>query len=1563
MNKTYALLIGINNYHPKSGVSSLAGCANDVNNMKSFLENKFSTDALHIKTLLNEEATYRNIIDHFGAEHLLKAEKGDTVLVHYSGHGAREKAAPEFKPYFPEEKQETIVCYDSRLKKGFDLADKELGVLVERIAEKGTNVVLILDCCHAGSGSKNVSDIQLGESRQWDDSDKIRPLETYLDGHFLEKVYIPNSKHILIAACKKNEKAFELHSNQGNLSSHLLQVLKESKGDISYANLFAQTRILMHRISDSQNPQFETSGFFNGHSSFLGTGTDNNETTYQIFENQDGQWQVDAGAIHGLPSTPDKAAQFEVFLDGKPIALVETTSVNVNHSIILPTRNIKSGNIYQAKLMSLPIPPIPVALIAEGTLLKSAKKNARRFNPIYFELLENAPNAPYQLRVEEHDLQIIRTADNKMIRKMQNSDEVGFKDIFKHIEKICKWEKTLTLQNEQTPNRKDVELVLIEMDSNRNVLRENKNPEVIIDILKQNGKEQIVPFRLEARNHSSENWHCALIYFSGSYRIKKYYNEVIPANSSVIMLEYLPSGKPFAFALNGKNESIDIFKLIASKVKISDYLLEQEGIKIGDIQSTPRDIGDEDEVDFNLASMNEWFTFTMKCNCVAQQASVGEKDILLANRSVKILANNSGFKANIAMTSATGGTRSLSNSMSILSKLVADSDASIVNFGNATRSLSAPNVLVLQDIQNEDNLQENPLQIEIDAKLKADESLMPFTFDGEHIIPVGLVETAANGKAIVSIDHIPDIQEERRRSITKAIKLCFMKLALNSKNIQQLCWADYDLPEVERRTEGLYTKVQDAEKILLCIHGIIGDSKIIAECMRKAYEEGTYDLILTFDYENLNTPIQETANVLDEKLKEVGIDSTSDKKITILAHSMGGLVSRYYIEKLSGNEVVNHLVMAGTPNAGSAIAKVTQYRNVATTLIGLAMNTTLGIPALGTLLAVLNQSKKVTPTLEQMDGDNEFLQTLNKGNNPNVPYSIVAGHLKDHLEKNAASKSLMDKLYNLGAKVFYGEQSNDIAVSVNSILSISKKWNPTKKEVACHHLNYFVEEESVKEIYQILKERTPMSKLRDIGDEFEEEQNESSSKPKNNYLLIIGINAYSNGISTLNNAVLDAKAFEEVMQSKYGIKKTIALYDNDATREGIITAFDKLLEELTKDDNLIIYFSGHGELIRNRGYWIPVDAENGERHTYLSNHYVRDLLNDIAAHHVLVIVDACFSGALLLKERSSAAASRYYQMPSRWVMTSGQLKPVPDGAPGEHSPFAKSLITQLEYNPKDYLSISELWLNMREGVIANSDQTPACEPVRDANHQGGEYYFIDNKVDGLPPIPDTAAIDTGADKTLKPSPEIKAVSNNPISSEINNSKNIIAGNNTINVGGNLIIGDNNAVNSNLEKEDLDLGPGNLLYHIPKEMEIDKVFICKVRIAQNRKILLEDIQETASSIIKDITKITKVMFVELIDISGGKSFNIVEGSSEEQRIENEYYTEWLFYVTPIKAGIHNLQLRLSNIKLVNGKERKKDLIFLEEVNVATINETNGDSNESQLEDTKKDPLADLKKIRD
>src|SRR5262245_30860281 len=119
--RVYALLVGINDY--PSQVGKLAGCLNDVDHFCAYLSNNFDKAYLAIEVLKDSEATRDNVIKQFRG-HLGKAREGDVALFQYCGHGARWASAKAFKEFYPDGKDEGLVCIDSRRPGGFDLADK-----------------------------------------------------------------------------------------------------------------------------------------------------------------------------------------------------------------------------------------------------------------------------------------------------------------------------------------------------------------------------------------------------------------------------------------------------------------------------------------------------------------------------------------------------------------------------------------------------------------------------------------------------------------------------------------------------------------------------------------------------------------------------------------------------------------------------------------------------------------------------------------------------------------------------------------------------------------------------------------------------------------------------------------------------------------------------------------------------------------------------------------------------------------------------------------------------------------------------------------------------------------------------------------------------------------------------------------------------------------------------------------------------------------------------------------------------------------------------------------------
>ena len=241
-----------------------------------------------------------------------------------------------------------------------------------------------------------------------------------------------------------------------------------------------------------------------------------------------------------------------------------------------------------------------------------------------------------------------------------------------------------------------------------------------------------------------------------------------------------------------------------------------------------------------------------------------------------------------------------------------------------------------------------------------------------------------------------------------------------------------------------------------------------------------YDLVLTFDYENLHTTIEENAQLLKQRLESVGLGANHGKELHIVAHSMGGLVSRWFIEQEDGNQIVQHLVMLGTPNAGSPWSTV---QEMTFALLGMGLNQIGGLvlPAkIVTDLAAksLEFIENIDNALDQMQPDSEFINKIALNPDPQVPYTIIAGDRAIALSQQQANRlrRLMSKLFTPSINkvingLIFGGEPNDIAVSLASIKSVSKNRSPQPKilpDVACDHMTYFTTEAGLKALADAL---------------------------------------------------------------------------------------------------------------------------------------------------------------------------------------------------------------------------------------------------------------------------------------------------------------------------------------------------------------------------------------------------------------------------------------------------------------------------------------------------------------
>lgn len=229
------------------------------------------------------------------------------------------------------------------------------------------------------------------------------------------------------------------------------------------------------------------------------------------------------------------------------------------------------------------------------------------------------------------------------------------------------------------------------------------------------------------------------------------------------------------------------------------------------------------------------------------------------------------------------------------------------------------------------------------------------------------------------------------------------------------------------------------------------------------------------------------------------------------------------------------------------------------------------------------------------------------------------------------------------------------------------------------------------------------------------------------YAILIAEKDYDDAaIPDLENPVKDARDLGAILMNDYsfGAANIDTLYNR--TREDIMQAIVQRCNTLTENDNLVIFYAGHGTAEKDKfgdvdGYWIPVSAKKGLTASYISADDINKALKRSNARHILLIADACFSGAFTrsLLPDADKAIQKQYNMISRKVMASGNMEPVPD-----NSKFLFYLKKSLKENTQKYISAKDLFDGFYKAIISNSDNLPQYAAIKNVGDEGGEFIFI-----------------------------------------------------------------------------------------------------------------------------------------------------------------------------------------------------------------------------------------------
>ena len=223
-------------------------------------------------------------------------------------------------------------------------------------------------------------------------------------------------------------------------------------------------------------------------------------------------------------------------------------------------------------------------------------------------------------------------------------------------------------------------------------------------------------------------------------------------------------------------------------------------------------------------------------------------------------------------------------------------------------------------------------------------------------------------------------------------------------------------------------------------------------------------------------------------------------------------------------------------------------------------------------------------------------------------------------------------------------------------------------------------------------------------------------------ILIAEKDYIDNTIPDLRTPVRDANLLRDILINQYTFDSVNVDTLYNRSREEILETIIAKCKSLTDKDNLLIYYAGHGDTTMDRtgkvdGYLVPSSARKGLRSYYITSEEIRKAILTSNAKHVLILLDACYSGTFTRKIPAEMPTDlmKQYKLDSRKIMSSGNVEVVPDD-----SQFILFLTQYLRKNTENYLSTKDLWEFVSKEVKSTLAQYGDFDGAGD---MGGQFIF------------------------------------------------------------------------------------------------------------------------------------------------------------------------------------------------------------------------------------------------
>lgn len=228
------------------------------------------------------------------------------------------------------------------------------------------------------------------------------------------------------------------------------------------------------------------------------------------------------------------------------------------------------------------------------------------------------------------------------------------------------------------------------------------------------------------------------------------------------------------------------------------------------------------------------------------------------------------------------------------------------------------------------------------------------------------------------------------------------------------------------------------------------------------------------------------------------------------------------------------------------------------------------------------------------------------------------------------------------------------------------------------------------------------------------------------HAILIAETEYSDrNIPSLKGPVKDMRKIFNVLSNQYNfaLENTDTLVN--ASKTTILETIINKANSLGENDNLVIFYAGHGELIKQpdnteEGFLVPVDALKGRLSSYISSDDLMRTIKYSKSKHILFVADACFAGSLFrdMEKDAPTPVVDAYKDKSRKLLASGNRTAVPD-----ESEFIEYLRLALQENKEKYITAEQLIDTFKTQYKTTTRLSLQYFPIKNVEDFGGQFVF------------------------------------------------------------------------------------------------------------------------------------------------------------------------------------------------------------------------------------------------